>query len=403
MSVTEIAIERVTEQQRVVVFPQSCEQSRHGLREFRSRLIPGRAQRRAKPLVLCSCREIEGGVARVEACPHVRVHVHDEEIEPSVAVVVEDFAADCAVRRAAERLGGDVGEGAVSAVVIELAPAEHVGDEDVEEPVLVVVEHRGVAGPAPAAQTGAGGLVGEGTVPIVVVEDVEFFRGGHEGAEVRLSLKGVRRGVEDVGGPAAGVGEEEIELAVVVVVEEDGGLEVADPGEPGGRGDVLERAVAAVVEQHVAAPRAGHEQRLPAGVVVVGEGGPDADAVAKAHARLGGDVGEGAVAVVAEQGVGPQLVAEVDGVPADLVQKVDVFAAVVVVIADREAGAVIVEIDVEGLALFFGQEMHPERDSRFARAFLKSLAGRRLIGTAARGADQCRRGERQGDGGCGLA
>src|SRR5882762_9232673 len=108
------------------------------------------------------CGQIERGLARIESCPHVRMHVYDEEIEPSVAVVVEDLAADCAVRRAAERLGRDVGERAVAAVVIELAPAEHVGDADVEESVLVVVEYRGAAGPAAAAQAGAVGPVGEG-------------------------------------------------------------------------------------------------------------------------------------------------------------------------------------------------------------------------------------------------
>ena len=57
-----------------------------------------------------------------------------------------------------------------------------------------------------------------------------------------------------VGGPLGGVGEEEVEEAVVVVVEEHRRLRVADVLQAGLLGDVLEGAVAPVVEQDVAPP-----------------------------------------------------------------------------------------------------------------------------------------------------
>src|SRR5207302_505762 len=206
-------------------------------------------------------------------------------------------------------LRGDVGERAVAAVEIQLTPAEHAGHEQVQEPVLVIVEDGRVPGPAAAAETGAVGNVGEGPVAIVAVENIEFLGSGHEGSEVGLALVGPCRGVEDVGGPMRRVGEKQIEIAVVVVIEKHRGLRVTDVAQPGFRRDVF----------------------------------------------------EGAVARVAVQGVRPVLV-----------EKVDVLVAIVVVIAHRQARAVIVQVDAEPLALFLRQVMHPKRDPGLPGALLKA-------------------------------
>ena len=113
---------------------------------------------------------------RSDRQPHVGVHVHDEEVEPAVVVEVEGLGADGAPGGAAEHLLGDVGEGAVAVVAVELAAAEHVGDEQVELAVVVVVEDGHVAAPAQPLQAGLLGHVGEGAVAVVVVEDVVFLR-----------------------------------------------------------------------------------------------------------------------------------------------------------------------------------------------------------------------------------
>src|SRR4051794_9905504 len=99
--------------------------------------------------------------------------------------------------------------------------------------------------------------------------------------------------------PLGGVGDKEVEIAVVVIVEEEGPLGVTDMLQARLLGGILERAVAPVAEEEVAAPRAGDVQVLQALVPGVGKDSSDADAVAHADACLGGHIGEGAVTVVA--------------------------------------------------------------------------------------------------------
>src|SRR4029077_20214397 len=152
----------------------------------------------------------------------------------------------------------------------------------------------------------------------------------------------------------------------------------------GGRSDVLEGAVPPIVEQHVAAPGGGYVQVFPTVVVVVRERGSYENPAGEGHARLCGDVDERPVAHVAVQGV-----------PAQLVEKVDVLAAVVVVIADRQSRPVIVQIDVELLALFLREVMHPKRDPGFLSALLKASHSSGRLGVLAAG-DQPRGGYRDG-------
>ena len=131
---------------------------------------------------------------------------------------------------------GDVGEGAVTVVVVEAALAV-VGDEDVGEAVVVVVGGDGADAPAVVGDAGFCGDVGEGAVVVVVEE------GG--GGWFGLAGEGV------VG---AAVDEVDVEPAVVVVVEQgDAGAEgfdecrflsgvptvLVEGGEAGPGGDVL--------------------------------------------------------------------------------------------------------------------------------------------------------------------
>ena len=167
----------------------------------------------------------------------------------------------------------------------------------------------------------------------------------------------------------------QVEVAVVVVVEEDGRLRMADVVQAGLLGDVGEGAVAVVAEQDVAAARAGHEQVLVAVVVVVGEGGGHADAVAQADAGLARSRPRRCRRPCCGTGrSGPSWLTEVD-----------VVVAVAVEVADGDAAAVVVEVDLELLALLVGQEVHAEVDAGFLGPLAEAGGGvRRRPGGALR-------------------
>src|SRR6202035_2112406 len=103
-----------------------------------------------------------------------------------------------------------------------------------------------------------------------------------------------------LGSPLHVVGDEEVELAVAVVVDPGGAGAEAGVPDAGGGGDVPELAAALVVEEMVAVER-GDVDVLAAVVVVVPDGHPHAVHL-DVQAAATGDVGEGAVVVVAVEG-----------------------------------------------------------------------------------------------------
>jgi len=137
----------------------------------------------------------------------------------------------------------DVGEGAVVIVVVKLVGLGVVGDEEIDPAVVVEVEERD-------AQRFTGGIgetrffgdVLKNSVALVVVE---------AGA---LAFIGLRRAIGFVfvvertvliflDGPFDVVGDEQVELAVVVVVEPHGAGGKAGAGDAGFRGDIGEFSV----------------------------------------------------------------------------------------------------------------------------------------------------------------
>ena len=132
-------------------------------------------------------------------------------------------------------------------------------------------------------------------------------------------------------------GDEEVELAVAVVVSPGStGGPVAE-GYAGFGGDVGEGAVVVVMVEAVLA-EVGDVEVRPAVVVVVGDGCAEAPAVV-GDASFGGDVGEGSVVVVVEEGgVGCGVFAG-EGGGGGSVDEVDVEPAVVVVVEEGYAGA----------------------------------------------------------------
>jgi hypothetical protein len=142
--------------------------------------------------------------------------------------------------------------------------------------------------------------------------------------------------VQVLGGrPLHVVGDHEVELAVLVVVEEGGAGREAGVVGPRLLRDVGELSVAQVAVEAIAPPRRQVDVDK-AVVVVVGGGHPDpVEALRKP--RLHGDVGEGAVVVVAIEGGGGfrPLAAR----PARGVDQEQVLPAVVVEIQEGPARA----------------------------------------------------------------
>ena len=162
------------------------------------------------------------------------------------------------------------------------------------------------------------------------------------------------------------VGDEEVEPPVAVEVDEGGGdrpqravLRVA-AREAGGLGDVLEGAVAVVAEERVAA-QAGDEEVGVAVVVVVAGG--DAEVVAPpGHARRLGHVGEGAVARCCGRGGssmrGPSSPRRA---MRRAVHDVDVEPAVVVVVEEGHARDHRLRLVLARRAAGVGHEAHAAR------------------------------------------
>ena len=190
---------------------------------------------------------------------------------------------------------------------------------------------------------GAFGGVGEGAVAIVVEEVVGFAdetaRAAHDGGSAELA-GGVFGGV---GADASGhvevdvAGDVEIEAAVAVVVAPGGAGGPGVDGDTSLFGDVGEGAVV-VVAVEAATPEVRDEEVGPAIVIEVADDGTEAPAIV-GDAGFSSDVGEGAVVVVVEEsGVGGRGFAGFS-LKGGAVDEIDVEPAVVVVVEQSDAGA----------------------------------------------------------------
>ncbi len=145
------------------------------------------------------------GLSPLRDRPLVERHVvRDVEVHVAVAVVVAERAA-CAppgVRDAG--LPRDVGERPVAAVPVERVPSHRARHIHVVEAVVVVVGDADAHAPAAAREAAAGRDVGELAVAVVPVQ---------RGQRVAAGLRTLARGTVD---------DEEVEVAVVVVVEPGG-------------------------------------------------------------------------------------------------------------------------------------------------------------------------------------
>ena len=302
----------------------------------------------------------------------IDVAVHDEQVEPAIVVVVEEGGAP-----AEEGHGGfsdaglvaDVSEVGVAVVAVErLVVVGEGGVEEVDEAVV---------GEVPFGDAHAGGLAA------AFVEGVAGGKGDvFEGAIALVEIEVVRRGV---------VGDEQVGFAIAVDVDEERGEAIVGVliGDAGVLADISEGAVAVVVEevvrlalepvrptQHVDAEEGAERERdaaialqrlagevpmhvagdeeIEATVAVEiapgGAGGP----IAERHASLRGDIGEGAVVIVAIEAILSE-VGDVDVGPAIVIEVADDGAEAPAIVGDAGLrgdvgeGAVVVVVEEGGV------------------------------------------------------
>lgn len=150
--------------------------------------------------------------AMLAAVDVVEVPLHiaeDDEVEEAVVIEVDPGGGGGPAAAGGSGLGGDVGEGSVAVVVVEVVAAE-AGDVEVFVAVVVVVTDGYSHVVADALETGFLGDVFEGSVGLLMEEAVPGFGAGFlgDGAFGRRV------------GEGCAVGEEDVEAAIVVVVEE---------------------------------------------------------------------------------------------------------------------------------------------------------------------------------------
>ena len=210
-----------------------------------------------------------------------------------------------------------------------------VGHENVHQAIAVIIRHGHAHSFAQLrAQAGGFGDVGESAVVVVAEELVGRVVVGFGVAVERLL--GRAAGGFQLGVPLHVVGDHQVQPAIVIDVHPCGGnrpqLAVARIHASQARlgGDILERAVAAIVVQNVAV-HAGHEDIRMAVVIVIGYRDSHGVAFAR-HAGFFRNVGKRAVAIVAEQAVGKFRAALFQRRHLRAVGEENVHAAVVVVI-----------------------------------------------------------------------
>ena len=264
----------------------------------------GRDARRARVFEVPA---IDAAIQRVAIVRERRQH----QIDPQVAIVVAGVGAHARLRApvAVDRHAGleaDAFEAAVPEVVIQEVRVRVVGDEQVDEPVVVVIGgHDAVAvGARSIGEAVPVGRLHEAAVADVFEEQVglpgKSRRPDHD-ARATAPAEGPLRPCDGVPRRLDVAHDVQVQIAVGVGIEERTARAPAAGGDPRRGSHVRERPVAAVAEQRVRPP-VGHVEIEPA--VAVGIAHARAAAPGrKIHARLFGDVLEGPPSEVPIQGV----------------------------------------------------------------------------------------------------
>jgi len=286
--------------------------------------------------------------------PHVGVHICNKQVQSAVVVEIERLAADRSPGSALKGCRRYISKGAVSIIMVKLAPAKHVGDQQIEVAVLIVIKDGHIPAPAFALQASLGRDVGKSPVAVVAIENVVLNGALDQGRHAVDAGVITRLLIEAVGCPLGGIGDKKVQITIVIIVEKHRRLGVTDVDlTEGFFGDIDKLAAALavgdIVKKDIAASGTGNEQVLMAVVIVIGKHGPDTDPVAQACPCLLRHIHKGAVASVLVQSVLPKLI-----------HKINIIFPVAVIIAHGHSTTVIIEIDLEALTLFVVQELHAE-------------------------------------------
>ncbi len=246
-------------------------------------------------------------IERVRVAGEVGLH----DVEQAIAVVVTDGNAHAGLRLAVRGVGdaglnGLVFEGAILLVLVVGCRRRVVGDIDVGPAIVVEIRYRNAeaVGADGVPHAGLLGDIGKGAVAVVVVQDVFAAIEARRTARDLHAFVGAPGGLRQRRGLDVEVdviGDEEIKVAVTVVVEKRTAGVPALPAldEAGLCGDIREGAIAVVLVKNRLAIVA-HEEIIEAIVVIIAHTTSLAPAGAR-HAALRRDVGEGAVAIVLEE------------------------------------------------------------------------------------------------------
>ncbi len=273
--------------------------------------------------------------------------VRFQDVDRAIEVIVADADAHAGLLHAVLVQGNAgfetrFGKGAVAIIFEEKAGGGVTGDIDFGPAVVIEIGSHGGHAVAALCLGDAGLLadIGEGTVAIVVIE------GGNAGGQAARAavdrnsfpiavrvFAGLRNrfGVE-----LEVVGDEEIEAAVAVVIDEGaaGAPTISGMKKSGLLRDIGEGAVAIVVIEDVLAP-VGQKQIVEAVVIVVADGNGGGPSVAS-EAGFFGDVDKGTVAIVFVEAVGGS---RRRAFQTGAAEKKNVEPAIVVVVDKRAATA----------------------------------------------------------------
>ena len=190
-------------------------------------------------------RHFRGGGHEVRERTGEVAHV---EVEPAVVVVIPEPARKRILRSRHFQFGRDVAEGAVPLVVIEARGNAHIGDEQIESPVAVVIAPGRSLGPlvldgSARGDAGRRGHIDELAVTLVVIQPTALILAA----------------------------DEQIDETVVVVVTPRGGFRRDRLGQTAGNRDIFKRAVPRVSQQrhaHRLFPAAPQQQGVQMAIVV---------------------------------------------------------------------------------------------------------------------------------------
>ena len=181
-------------------------------------------------------------------------HVGDEQVDAPVVVHVAEVGAHRIVGQPGHGLAGRLRERAIAIVVIEaVGSGVVVGNVEIGPAVIVVIPPRGRVREALAADAGLIRHVGERAIAVVV-------------EKVAALAVGMLAGIQHVRGDV------HIEPAVAVVVAEGAHARGIDHGQPARRSLLLERPVALVDEKQIGRVETADIDIQQTVVVHVGEG-----------------------------------------------------------------------------------------------------------------------------------